>query len=194
MPSASQCLGSRLGDFVDGTLPPDERLVCERHLVACTTCRHAVESERRVIDTLRHAGPAMPSDLQAMLLSLASSPECSGPPVPRTATSRHDVVPVLDASAPALHRSLMRAAVFAGLAAGASAAAAWSIGVSGAVVTPTNAPAAGAVTPADLRSGTANAPAQYAGRSVLTSLTVGQPPASRPVMGVVAGYSAQSSP
>jgi hypothetical protein len=48
-------------------------------------------------------------------------------------------LPVVDTCAPAQHRSAMRATVFAGLAAGASAAAAWSFAVVGSpsVTTPT---------------------------------------------------------
>lgn len=54
-------------------------------------------------------------------------------------------LPVVDACAPAQHRSAMRATVFAGLAAGASAAAAWSFAVVGTpTVTAPTTPAPGA--------------------------------------------------
>jgi hypothetical protein len=46
-------------------------------------------------------------------------------------------VPVIDRAAPAMHRSAVRATVFAGLAAGASAAAAWSFAVVGTPLVPT---------------------------------------------------------
>ena len=55
-------------------------------------------------------------------------------------------VPVIDRTAPAMHRSAVRATVFAGLAAGASAAAAWSFAVVGTPLVPA-APAPAAPAP-----------------------------------------------
>jgi hypothetical protein len=142
------------------------------HLVACTACRQAVDAERRLLAALRGpAGPSLPADLRAMLLSVGARAEagpadgdtaadrhpalCSpgGPPpdAPRRAPSRPSAamplrippppVPVIDRTAPAMHRSAVRATVFAGLAAGASAAAAWSFAVVGTPLVP-SAPAA----------------------------------------------------
>lgn len=160
-----RCLGPELTAYADRALCPEELHAWDRHLVACTACRQAVEAERRVLASLR--GPAqrpVPSDLRAMLLSMASSPGAAGPvdPVPEAPTGRESLVqpgplqarplrippppvPVVDRCAPAHHRSAMRATVFAGLAAGASAAAAWSFAVVGSPLTPTNpsAPAPG---------------------------------------------------
>lgn len=183
-----RCLGPELTAYADRALCPDELRSWDLHLVACTACRQAVDAERRMLAALRgSAGPAVPSDLRAVLLSMASaadsaapvaSPSASqsasstsshaagaaalvaaseGPPVSvgrRDAiVGRHHTaawalepqplrippppVPVVDRCAPAQHRSVMRATVFAGLAAGASAAAAWSFAVAGTPLAPT---------------------------------------------------------
>jgi hypothetical protein len=115
-------------------------------------------------------GPEVPSALRASLLSLgASGADCdpgaapaqhdaptpavgrppawavrrdSGPvvpPVPRRPAGPVPL-PVVSRAAPALHRSPVRATVFAGLAAGASAAAAWSLAVVGTPLVPPSPP------------------------------------------------------
>jgi hypothetical protein len=142
---------------------PAELRAWDLHLVACTTCRQAVEAERRMLAALRgSAQPAVPGDLRAMLLSLASGSGVPGPvAAPEAGAGRESVagwqvrfdagplpprplrippppVPVLDRCAPAHHRSAVRATVFAGLAAGASAAAAWSFAVVGSPLAPTS--------------------------------------------------------
>jgi hypothetical protein len=84
----------------------------------------------------------VPSDLRTVLLSMASA---SAPPPhsvacdvePQPLRIPPPPVPVVDRWAPAQHRSVMRATVFAGLAAGASAAAAWSFAVVGSPLAPT---------------------------------------------------------
>jgi hypothetical protein len=160
-----RCLGPELTAYADRVLCPDELRSWDLHLVACTACRQAVEAERRVLAALRGStGPAVPSDLRAVLLSMAStaaSPEVASP-APRSALPTGSStgfpngsyaaawaaepqplrippppVPVVDRCAPAQHRSVMRATVFAGLAAGASAAAAWSFAVVGTPLVPT---------------------------------------------------------
>jgi hypothetical protein len=155
---------------------PAELRQWDRHLVACTACRHAVDAERRLLATLRgSAGPALPGDLRAMLLSVGACAEAGttgsadpdadldsahGAPrgafahAPRRGPARSAAVPlrippppvpVINRTAPAMHRSAVRATVFAGLAAGASAAAAWSFAVVGTPLVPSapTAPAPG---------------------------------------------------
>lgn len=146
-----RCLGPELTAYADRALSPAELRSWDRHLVACTCCRQAVEAEKRVLGALRATGgPAVPSDLRAVLLSMASggapadgpsgAPCADGRAAPvrevRPLRIPPPPVPVVDRCAPAMHRSVMRATVFAGLAAGASAAAAWSIAVTGSPLTP----------------------------------------------------------
>jgi len=162
-----RCLGPELTAYADRAMCPDELRAWDRHLVACTACRQAVEEERRMLASLRGpAMPAVPSDLRAMLLSMAAGPGAPGPggadPVGAEAVGGRGPlfqpgalharplrippppVPVVDRCAPAHHRSAVRATVFAGLAAGASAAAAWSFAVAGSPLAPTQpAPAPG---------------------------------------------------
>jgi hypothetical protein len=117
----------------------------DRHLVACTRCRVLVDEERRVLGALRApAAPGVPRDLRSLLLAVADQP-LPGVPASSAAGSRtrgwaedHVVppvpmapVPVVERGAPALHRSVRRATVFAGIAAGATAAAAWGLAVTG---------------------------------------------------------------
>lgn len=161
---AQRCLGPELTAYADRAMCPAELRAWDRHLVACTTCRQAVEAERRVLASLRGpTQPALPSDLRAMLLSMASGAGATGSLAPAAgAATRGEAgagrearfdpvrlearplrippppVPVVDRCAPAHHRSAMRATVFAGLAAGASAAAAWSFAVVGSPLAPTN--------------------------------------------------------
>ena len=129
-----RCLGPELSAYADRTLVPDELRAWDRHLVACTGCRQAVESERRLLACLRAAnGPEVPVSLRSMLLSLGSATgqgaEPTSPSIPAPARPGAPSLPVVDRCAPALHRSAVRATVLAGLAAGASAAAAWSFAV-----------------------------------------------------------------
>ena len=140
MPGAHprRCLGPELSAYADRALAPVELRAWDRHLVSCGGCRQAVEAERRMLSSLRRAGgPEVPGDLRAMLLSLASGAGSEAAP-------STPPVPVVDRCAPALHRSAVRATVCAGLAAGASAAAAWSLAVAGAPPTP---PAPAVATP-----------------------------------------------
>lgn len=160
---ASRCLGERVVEYVARSLPAADLLACDRHLVACASCRRVVDDERRMLARLAVA-PMMPSDLRTALLSLASLPSSSPPPPPpapaavRLAVRRHPAVSVrrpslvsigpvplavLAPSAPAFHRSPLRSAVLAAVAAGASAAAAWSMAVTGAAATASVDPGAG---------------------------------------------------
>ncbi|MFC8502909.1 anti-sigma factor family protein [Pedococcus sp. NPDC057267] len=157
-PRGGRCLGDRLTAYADRAMDAASLLHWDRHLVACTRCRALVEQERRVLDALRApACSAVPGDLRSLLLAVAEqalgpesaaviAPTASGrgasragsagphflPPVPVAP------VPVVDRSAPALHRSVRRATVFAGIAAGATAAAAWGLVVTGGSAAPSS--------------------------------------------------------
>lgn len=154
-------------------MDPVALLLWDRHVVACACCRAAVAQERRVLMALRApAAPAVPGDLRGMLLALAdeaarerprgaSDPSTASSAASRTPDRAHRghraapalppvpvaPIPVVDRGMPALHRSARRATVFAGLAAGATAAAAWGVAVT-AVGLPVHDPA---VTPGVLR-------------------------------------------
>ena len=117
----TQHLGTMVSAYVDRVLPPPLQHACDRHLVTCAVCREAAAAERRLLGSLREARmPGPPSRLQASLLDLAAQAPAPVGPAPLGLVRR---------DAPAMHRSPVRAAMLAGLAAGASAAAAWSIGV-----------------------------------------------------------------
>ena len=123
---ASRHVDAMLSAYADRRLPAATLLVCDQHVAICPGCRDAVDAERRLLSSLRTAGtPELPSRLESALRDLAISA------VPTVPTSRAVPLAVVSRSAPALHRSPVRAALLASLAAGASAAAAWSVGVSG---------------------------------------------------------------
>ena len=229
-----RCLGPELSAYADRAMCPSELRQWDRHLVACMACRQAVDAERRLLAALRgSAGPALPGDLRAMLLSVgaraeagpaddATSRPTSTPPsgapsgtssrAPRRAPVRPSAamplrippppVPVIDRTAPAMHRSAVRATVFAGLAAGASAAAAWSFAVVGTPLVPA-APAAPAPGTAVQRarpstpsftSASFGVPARARTALPVSATTVFFSSAGRPV---VSGYrlgSAESAP
>ena len=112
-----------LNAYVDRTLPAATLLAHDQHVSFCPACRGAVDDERRLLSFLRTAAtPDPPRRLESALLGLAIHAVPVSPP------SR---LVVVGRTAPAMHRSPMRAAMLASLAAGASAAAAWSVGVGG---------------------------------------------------------------
>lgn len=137
--------------YVDRALPPALLHLYDRHLVCCTMCRAAADQERRIVASLR-SDTGVPLSLRTSLMGLASTspaepaPASTGPRIPlppigfrMPSTPSYDPVPTVRPTAPALHRSPMRAAVVASIAAGASVAAAWGLTV---------APVSGARTPA----------------------------------------------
>lgn len=141
-------LGAEVSAYADRRLPAATQLAYDRHVSVCIGCRAAVEDERRLLGSLRLGVPAPPRSLEASLLSLSASARLHGGPAPwdlpsptsaaaaaggRGGAGRRaaDALPVLRAGAPPMHRSPVRAAVVAGLAAGASAAAALGLGVAG---------------------------------------------------------------
>ncbi|GAA5026918.1 hypothetical protein GCM10023258_21200 [Terrabacter aeriphilus] len=136
--------------YVDRALPPALLHVYDRHLVCCTVCRAAADQERRIVAALR-ADTGVPMSLRTSLMGLAAHPvegstlanaqpgarEAGVPRVPSPplgfrmpSAPSYEPVPTVAPTAPALHRSPMRAAVVASIAAGASVAAAWGLAVS----------------------------------------------------------------
>jgi anti-sigma factor RsiW len=115
-----------LSAYSDRTLPAATLLACDQHVAICPGCRAAVDAERRLLTSLRTAvTPGPSSRLESMLLGLAVEAAC---PAPTRVPASLRVVP--RAAAP-MHHSPVRAMMLASFAAGASAAAAWSLGVSG---------------------------------------------------------------
>jgi hypothetical protein len=128
--------------YVDRALPPALLHVYDRHLVCCAMCRAAAEQERRIVASLR-SDTGVPMSLRTSLMGLAAgspaepAPAATGPRIPMPPMGfrmpsgpSYDPVPTVRPTAPALHRSPMRAAVVASIAAGASVAAAWGLTVS----------------------------------------------------------------
>lgn len=126
--------------YVDRALPPAMLHLYDKHLVCCTVCRAAADQERRIVAALR-AETGVPMSLRSSLMGLAAASAADEPvrtpripPVPTRprmpSAHFHEPVPTVPPTAPALHRSPMRAAVVASIAAGASVAAAWGLAVS----------------------------------------------------------------
>ncbi|GAB3081770.1 hypothetical protein GCM10027053_53310 [Intrasporangium mesophilum] len=128
--------------YVDRALPPALLHLYDRHVVCCTMCRAAADQERRIVASLR-SDTGVPMSLRSSLIGLATAPPApevpvhSGPRIPlppigfrMPSAPSYDPVPTVSPGAPALHRSPMRAAVVASIAAGASVAAAWGLAVS----------------------------------------------------------------
>jgi hypothetical protein len=133
--------------YVDRALPPPMLHLYDKHLVCCAVCRSAADQERRIVAALR-SDTGVPMSLRTSLMGLGAAP--SGDPQPEPAPVRetrapripvppvgfrmpsgpsYDPVPTVRPTAPALHRSPMRAAVVASIAAGASVAAAWGLAI-----------------------------------------------------------------
>jgi hypothetical protein len=122
----SRHLEEMLSPYADRSLSAAALLACDQHVSICPGCRGAVDAERRLLSSLRTAAtPGLSSRLEWALLDLAVHP------APLASASGPSPLAVMARSAPAMYRSPMRAAVLASLVAGASAAAAWSLGVSG---------------------------------------------------------------
>ena len=123
---APRHLGSMLSAYADRRLPAPTLLTCDQHVAICPGCLAAVSAERRLLGSLRSAvTPGPPSRLESALLDLAVHAMSPGP------ASVPPSLALVGRAAPAMHRSPVRAAMLASLAAGASAAAAWSLGVTG---------------------------------------------------------------
>jgi hypothetical protein len=126
-----RCLGDELTEYAAGRLPLPRQWAWDRHLVTCRVCAHAVDEERRLRSALAGV-PSMPGDLRSTLLALGSSLATEAPRRPVPVSAHHRPLALLAPSAPACHRSPLRATVVAAAAAGVSAAAAWSLTVIGA--------------------------------------------------------------
>lgn len=194
-------------------MDPVALLLWDRHVVTCARCCAAVAQERRVLMALRApAAPTVPGDLRGMLLALAdgSAVGRAREACPESSTAQHasrrgprDLaalppvpmapVPVVDRGMPALHRSARRATLFAGLAAGATAAAAWGVAVTAAGL-PVHDPA---VTPGVLR-GAPPATSPFAPAAFMVAKlgngSAEPQTANRPAVGGVRRRSAQSTP
>jgi hypothetical protein len=191
-----RCLGDQLTAYADRAMDAATLLRWDRHVVTCQCCRAAVDEERRVLTALRSpAGSALPGDLRGMLLALATqtpgrtsdgSAITPGPLLPPIPVAP---VRVVDRGAPAQHRSASRATVYAGLAAGATAAAALSLVVSGGLTstTPVSPPAVQRAKPVSPGFATAAFTVPRPGGT--PSATTGAP-----AVGTSRGRSAQSTP
>jgi hypothetical protein len=172
--------------YVDRRLDAQILHAFDQHLAVCLVCRYAADEERRLLTSLRCGPtPGFSPGLQSMLLALAESevpvatapapspfaqppahswpPRSAVPPIPVAPEAVRQLrLPTVAPAAPALHRSPRRAAMVAGLAAGASAAAA--IGL--AAVAPTSGATATVRAPVSGSSGTATVtvvPALFSG-------------------------------
>lgn len=187
-------LGTKVSAYVDRSLDARTLRELDRHLVVCQVCRHAADQERRLLTSLRTGPmPGVPEGLRSMLLDLGAQlplgtaagqgagPGASGRPassVPVRVSRMPELrLPTVAPAAPALHRSPVRAAMIAGLAAGASAAAAWSLTVGG----------AGPPSPAPARSPVARVPTP-------TTVGVGQSAVSYLNAGFTTPTSSQTTP
>ncbi|NMM25292.1 MAG: zf-HC2 domain-containing protein [Phycicoccus sp.] len=119
-------LDEALSPYADRSLSAAALLACDQHVSICPGCRAAADAERRLLRSLRSAAtPGLSSGLQSALLGLA------GQSVLPASTMVSAPLAVMGRSAPALYHSPLRAAMMAGLVAGASVAAAWSLSVNG---------------------------------------------------------------
>ncbi len=149
-----RCLDDELSEYAAGRLPAARAHAWERHLAVCDLCAVGLERERRLRAALA-GGPSMPGELRTTLMALGRSLEEEAP------ARAPSPLALLAPSAPPCHRSPLRATVVAAAAAGVSAAAAWSLTVTGAparvgTALPTTARNA-AVTPAPSPSGATGA-------------------------------------
>ena len=174
----SRHLGSLVSAYVDRSMPPELLRACDRHLVACAMCRAAADGERRLLSSLRGAlTPGVPSSLEASLLGLCRTGTVAVGPAPLGLVGR---------DAPPMHRSPARAAMLAGLAVGASAAAAWGIAVVGPPVTPPATTAHLGVTPVVARTPVASTTGIPGAVTVVDTLPLRPPaPATTPTGGAV---------
>ena len=128
-PMRVRCLGDELSEYAASRLPVERQWAWDRHLVACRVCAQAVDDERRLRSVLEGA-PSMPGDLRSSLLALGRSLAAEAP-APQPVAAQHQPLALLAPTAPACHRSPLRATVVAAAAASVSAAAAWSLTVIG---------------------------------------------------------------
>lgn len=207
-----RCLGQLVTAYADRAMDAASLHHWDLHLVACSTCRTGVEAERRVLASLRSAATDVPSDLRGMLLALAHEAAVDRAPEPDRGfhpvrsfaphVRAHMVppvptapVPVVDRGAPALHRSARRATVLAGLAAGATAAAAWGLAFAGTAGSPAPSPSPA---PGPVHAGWPSTPrfatAAFTVPGLGQSRAVDAGTSSRPGVGAARPGSAESTP
>ena len=56
----------RLSDYLDGEMPPDERVLLEQHLAEDAECAAALESLRRVVKRAEALDDRQPAQVQRM--------------------------------------------------------------------------------------------------------------------------------
>jgi hypothetical protein len=161
MRARSAHLGDQVSAYVDRALPAEVLARQDRHVVICQVCRSQVDDERRLLGYLRRTDTiGIPTSLSAALRELCPLP-VPAQPVPLERSRRSHLG----------SRSPVRAALLAGLAASASAAAAWGIAspaVATAVAEPR--PTAGRVAP-----GAARQPVRLAAGASPTALAAVHP-------------------
>ncbi|MFW5472247.1 hypothetical protein ACOCJ5_02965 [Knoellia sp. CPCC 206450] len=144
LPRPVRCRLDEIPDYVSGHLSPQRSDAWDHHLITCVNCQHAVAAERRLQALLSTGCPSMPGSLHAQLVALASS--TAAPVVDRTGA--HPPLEMVPPSAPPAHRSPLRSAALATAAAGATAAVAWSLTVTGTGSLTTSVPSVGGSIPA----------------------------------------------
>lgn len=140
-------LGDQVSAYVDRRLDGASLLAYDRHVTVCIGCRYAVDDERMLLMSLRAAPePGPSSSLHQLLIGLGGSAVTPPGVTPSTSSGRRGgvadgTVPprptrlaTVAPTAPAQHLSPRRATLLAGVAAGASALAAWCLA---AAVSPT---------------------------------------------------------
>lgn len=138
-----RCRLDEIPDYVSGHLSPQRTDAWDRHLISCVGCQHAVAAERRLQSLLSSGCPSMPGSLHAQLVALASS--MTGPAMAQT--RERAPLEMVPPSAPPAHRSPLRSAALATAAAGATAAVAWSLTVTGSGALTTSVTSVGGSTP-----------------------------------------------
>ena len=130
-----RCLGDELTEYAAGRLPLDR--ASGRGTATSSPAGSAPTpstQERRLRSALAGA-PSMPGDLRSIAPRARQQPRHRRRPRrPVPVPAHHRPLALLAPSAPACHRSALRATVVAAAAAGVSAAAAWSLTVIGAPV------------------------------------------------------------
>jgi hypothetical protein len=100
--TSTPCLGERVSGLADGSLPDDVRDRALAHVTGCHACREALDTERLLVDRLRHLPTARPS--QSLLDSLVAMGEPGGPMPPRpgrvAGTARQPTAPVVATAPP----------------------------------------------------------------------------------------------
>ena len=74
-----QVLYDFLGDYLDGTIPADQRREFEAHLALCPCCRNYLDSYRATVRVCRAAEPAtLPQMPPALIQAILASRDQSG--------------------------------------------------------------------------------------------------------------------